>query len=83
LAVARAQFELPFGFRRRAVGQIGVGRLLGLQILDRLAALAKDHFFPRDQLAAKIFALPFVHEWLFVGRLVTVRQLGRHAHSFA
>ena len=81
LAVARAQLELALGFGRSPVGQIGMQRRLGLQVLDGLAALAQDVVFPAVQLAAEIFALPLIHEGLTVRRLIAKRKLDTHGHS--
>ena len=82
LAVARAKLELALGFRSGAIGKIRIGRGLRLEILDRLATLAKNVLFPGHQLAAKIFALPLVHKGFFVGRPVAVWQVGLHALSW-
>ena len=81
LPVAGPELELAFRLGAGAVGEVGVGRGLGLQILDGLAALAQDVLFPGHQLPPEILALPFVHERLIVRRPVAVRQVGRHARS--
>src|SRR5665213_448765 len=73
LTGAGAKVELAFSFRGSTIREVGEGRCLRLQVQNRLAALAQDIFFPNEQFAAEIFALPFIHErlafrWLVAGR---------------
>src|SRR5262245_63929389 len=46
--------------------------VLGLQVGQCLLGLLQDLLLPVEQLLAKIFALPLVHERLFVGRPVAL-----------
>src|SRR6266851_2219008 len=67
LAVAGAQFDRAVGFRRGAVGEIGMIDVLFLQGLQRHARFPEDLVLPRQQLGAKVIALALVHERLFFG----------------
>ena len=48
-----------------------------LKVLQRFLGLLENIFSPCEQLSAKIFALPFVHERLLVGRPI-VFGFGQH-----
>ena len=61
LAIARAQFDSPIGFGRRAVVEIGFAHRSVLKRLKRLAGSVVDRFFPVEQKHAEVFLLPLVH----------------------
>src|ERR1700726_3612692 len=67
LPVAGAQLDRPVGFRRRAVGEVGMVLALVLEMLQRLLGLLEDILPPVEQLQAEIFPLALIHEGLFVG----------------
>src|SRR5713226_3155380 len=67
LAVAGAQLDRAVGFRRGAVGEVGMIDVLFLQGLQRNPGFPEDLVLPRQQLGAKIIALAVVHERLFFG----------------
>ncbi len=48
---------------------------LVLEMLQRLLRLLEDLLAPIEQFEPEIFALPFVHERLFVGRTVNPHQV--------
>src|SRR5229473_7481913 len=73
LAVAGTQFDRAVGFRRGAVGEIGVIDVLFLQRLQRDPRFAQDLVLPRQQLGAKIIALAVVHERLFFGGSIVLQ----------
>src|SRR5262245_10861256 len=77
LAIACAQLDRAVGLRRCPVGKVGVVFVLGLEMRQRLLGLLEDVLFPGQQLLAKVFALPLVHERLFVGRTVVLLVHGR------
>src|SRR6185295_108300 len=68
LAVARTQFDRAVGFRRSAVGEIGMVFVLGLEMRQGLLGLLEDIVLPGEQLDAEILPLALVHERLFIGR---------------
>ena len=56
LPVTGAQLDRAVGFRRCAVGEVGVVFAFLLQGGQRVAALGQNRFAPGDQLAAEIFS---------------------------
>ncbi len=62
LAVPGAQLDGPVGFRRCAIGDIGMVLIFVLEMLQRLLGLFQDVFPPVEQLLAEIFTLAVIHE---------------------
>jgi hypothetical protein len=82
LPVTSAQLDRAVGFRRCAVGEVGVVFAFLLQGGQRVAALGQNRFAPGDQLAAEIFALSVVHERFVVRRLITLNGHVVHGRSY-
>src|SRR6185503_18203864 len=68
LAVAGPQLQRAVAFRRRAIGHVRMVLAFFLEILERLAALAKDVVLPVLELPAEVVPLPRVHERLVFRR---------------
>src|SRR5580704_18143835 len=78
LAVARTQLDGAIGFRRRAVGEIGMILILVLQVLQRFPRLLEDLLLPGDEPLAEILPLAVAHERLFLRRPVILVLFRRH-----
>src|SRR3546814_14417573 len=46
LAIARAPFDRPVGFARRAIGDLGFAQRIGLKLRDRPLPLTQDRLLP-------------------------------------
>src|SRR5262245_29281638 len=79
LAVASAQLYGAIGFGRGTVCEIWMILIFLLKMLQRFLGLLEYVLSPHEQLGAKIIALAFVHERLFVRRPV-VFGFGQHSH---
>jgi hypothetical protein len=66
LSVTSAQFDGAVGFRRGAIGKVGVVLALVLKMLERLLGFPQDVLPPIEQFQLEILPLPLVHEGLFL-----------------
>src|SRR5829696_649960 len=66
LAIPRPQFDRSVGFRRRAIGEIGMVLVFVLKMLQRFPGFLEDFLLPGEQFVAEMLPLPLVHERLFI-----------------
>ena len=83
LAVPGAQLKSPVGFRRGAVGQVGMILSFTLEMRQRLPRFAENIFLPVQELLLEVLELTLVHEFLVLGRTVLgpVSQNGGCLHG--
>jgi hypothetical protein len=55
--------------------------VFGLQVLERLSALAQDVFFPIQKLLTEVLALRLVHEGFVLGRPILPILHQDHVHT--
>src|SRR5262249_41630009 len=70
LAVARAELQRAVGLKRGAVGDVGRGERLFLEMPERLRRLLQQLRAPAQELLPEILALQGVHELLVLGRTI-------------
>src|SRR4029079_8805333 len=71
------QFDGTIRLRRRAIADIRMILIFFLKVLQCFLGFLEDVLSPREESRTRIFALPFVHDRLFVGWPI-IFGLGQH-----